>query len=437
MSIRRINDSIHDSIPVRAGALPRLNPAAYHGLAGDIVSAVAPCTEADPAALLISLLAAIGAVLGDGPHVMVGGSHHPVRIWPLLIGRTASGRKGESWAQTENIVTSFDSCFVAERTATGLSTGEGIIAALRDPPSADDDGGAVRDKRLLIVESEFGRTLGASRREGNTLSQALRSLWESGRAAVMTRADPLTCRGAHLVIVGHITPGELRLKLAESDIAGGLMNRFLPILVQRPQLLPDEAEAPDIRSLSADLSLRLSEARKPPFRYRRTEAAGKLWSSVYAAMAEDEEDGPLGEILARGPSYTLRLALAYAVIDGSREISTEHLMAALAVWQYAAASARHIFGQMSGRTDIDRLAAFLADAPNGHTRTEIIALFGRNKTADQIDALVNELEFRGDVTMQTEKTGKPGRPTVRAYWTGSHRDALTEVLDREQHQETA
>lgn len=423
------------SIPLRDASLPRLDPSAYHGITGQIVSAVAPHTEADPAALLVSVLAAAGAVAGDGAHVLVGGSRHPMRIWPLVIGRTASGRKGESWAQTENTVISFDPSFAAKNIASGLSTGEGIIAAQRD---SDDDDAAPRDKRLLVVESEFGRTLGVTRREGNTLSQVLRGLWESGRAAVMTRADPLTCSGAHLVVVAHVTPHELREKLAgSSGIAGGLMNRFLPVVAHRPQLLSGEPEQPDTRAMAAQLGRAVEQARMAgQVRYRRTAAAEKLWDEAYRAIADDEEDGPLGEILARGPSYALRLALTYAVLDTAAAIGEEHLTAGLAVWQYAAASARHVFGDLGARTDLERLARYLADSPTGRTRSEIIGLFSRNRSADEITALVGELVRRGDAQTETERSGKAGRPTERAYWTGAPADALSELLGRHALEET-
>src|SRR6185436_8314623 len=41
---------------------------AYHGLAGEWVRLIGPETEADPAALLIQMLVAIGNLIGRGPH---------------------------------------------------------------------------------------------------------------------------------------------------------------------------------------------------------------------------------------------------------------------------------------------------------------------------------------------------------------------------------
>jgi hypothetical protein len=46
---------------------PKLDPAALHGLAGDAVRLLEPHTEADPAGLLVCLLAAFGNAVGPGP----------------------------------------------------------------------------------------------------------------------------------------------------------------------------------------------------------------------------------------------------------------------------------------------------------------------------------------------------------------------------------
>jgi hypothetical protein len=53
----------------------------------------------------------------------------------------------------------------------------------------------------------------------------------------MTRS-PLCATSAHIVIVGHVTPGELRVKLKDAQLDGGTMNRFLPAASRRTKLRP-------------------------------------------------------------------------------------------------------------------------------------------------------------------------------------------------------
>ncbi len=416
------------STPARLPSLPRLDPAAYHGLIGDMVSEVAPSTEADPAAVLVSLLALAGAMTGDGPHVMVGASRHPPRIWPLVMGRTGSGRKGESWAVSESVLISADPHFASERLTSGLSTGEGLIAMFTDRKDEEGNVTAIADKRLLVTEQEFARVLTAARREHNTLSTVLRGLWDHGRAGVMTKGAPIHCHGAHLVVVAHITPHELLARLSGTDVSGGLLNRFLPVLAQRPHLLPSPPAA-GLESWGPQLDTVTIRARAAARRYRRDDAAEELWAGAYAAMAADEEDGPLGEVLARGPAYAMRLALLYALLDEARLIGADHLRAGLAVWAYAAASARRVFGA-AHQTDVEKLSAYLADGGGGRTRTEIRDLFGRHKSGKQIDAMLAELERAGHVTQEEDRSG-PGRPVVRAYWTGPAQDALSAYLNGE------
>jgi hypothetical protein len=57
----------------------------------------------------------------------------------------------------------------------GLSSGEGLIAQVRDPLE-DNDTQASADKRRLVVEPEFAQTLKVLAREGNTLSAIVRTV---------------------------------------------------------------------------------------------------------------------------------------------------------------------------------------------------------------------------------------------------------------------
>ena len=58
--------SISEMLPVPEGWPEPPAPDAYYGLAGDIVGAIAPHTEADPVAVLVQLLVAYGALIGGG-----------------------------------------------------------------------------------------------------------------------------------------------------------------------------------------------------------------------------------------------------------------------------------------------------------------------------------------------------------------------------------
>src|SRR5579863_7666514 len=60
--------------------------AVFSGLAGQIVAALAPHTEADPVAILVSLLVAFGSVVGTEPHYRVGPTAHRSNEFAVLVG---------------------------------------------------------------------------------------------------------------------------------------------------------------------------------------------------------------------------------------------------------------------------------------------------------------------------------------------------------------
>ena len=76
---------------------PMLAQEARQGLAGDVLAAIEPHTEADPVAVLVNTLIAFGNAAGRNPHVMVGADRHGLNLNAVLVGRSAKGRKGMSW----------------------------------------------------------------------------------------------------------------------------------------------------------------------------------------------------------------------------------------------------------------------------------------------------------------------------------------------------
>ena len=108
----------------RAGRLSRA--------AGQIVDTIAPHTEADPVAILTQLLVAFGAAVGRGAWFAVEATRHHPNEFLLLVGDSAKARKGSSWDHVRRLLDHADPT-IGSRTLTGLSSGEGLIWAVRDP----------------------------------------------------------------------------------------------------------------------------------------------------------------------------------------------------------------------------------------------------------------------------------------------------------------
>src|SRR6516225_6479353 len=157
---------------------PAIDDAAYYGLAGEVVRAIDPHTEADPIAILIQLLAYFGNIVGRNPYYRIEGDYHRANIFAVLVGDTSKSRKGTSAGRVRSITRHADETWVDERMKNGLSSGEGLINEVRDErkmfnPKTEEieivELG-VTDKRLLVAEAEFANALAVMERAGNTLS---------------------------------------------------------------------------------------------------------------------------------------------------------------------------------------------------------------------------------------------------------------------------
>lgn len=89
-------------------------------------------------------------------------------------------------------------------------------------------------------------------------------------------------------------------------------------------------------------------------------------------------------------------------------------MAALALWDYAEASARYVFGEATGDPVADQILDAVRDAGDeGMTRTEISNLFGRHKNAGHINRALSLLLAARRVRRESEDTG--GGPSERWF----------------------
>ena len=120
---------------------------AYYGLAGEIVDALEPATEADPVALLITLLTVVGNIVGVDPHWEVSGTRHSLRINPVFVGPTSKARKGTSWGTMKALLSIAAPEWLAACVKSGLSSGEGLIWAVRDEIRKTE---AVREKGRIV-----------------------------------------------------------------------------------------------------------------------------------------------------------------------------------------------------------------------------------------------------------------------------------------------
>jgi hypothetical protein len=419
---------------------PVLAEEAFYGLAGDIVRIIEPHTEADPAALLVQLLAGIGIAIGRNPFFEAEADRHRMNLYAILVGRSSKSRKGTSWGYVSRLLSESEPDWNKLETS-GLSSGEGLIWAVRDPiekmepiregktvktyQSVITDHG-VPDKRLLVQEAEFASTLRVLSREGNTLSAIIRDAWDKGTLRTKVKNSPAEATDTHIGIVAHITADELKQYLSRTEAGNGFANRFLFICVSRSKSLPEggNLNPHDLVPLRERLAKALAFA-KTTGQMRRDEDARKIWCAVYDDLAEGRL-GLFGAITARAEAQVLRLSCLYALLDESSIVRRPHLLAALALWDYALDSARFIFGDALGDSTADEILTALRSNPAGMTRTEIRDFFGRNRRADEISRALTLLAEHGMASFQKESdTG--GRSLERWHATARGTTFTTEA----------
>ena len=395
-----------------------LDEAAFHGVIGDWVRSVSPNTEADPAALLFQGLVTFGNIFGRNPHFMVEATEHHCNEFLLLVGNTSKGRKGTSWDHARIIAKATDTYWESECIKSGLTSGEGLIYNVRDPQGkrgkTPADAG-VADKRLVAYESEFANVLKIIERKDNTLSAVIRDAWDRGNLRTLAKNSPVKATGAHISIISHVTNNELMARLSETESFNGFANRFLFVCVKRSKLLPEGGGSVNLTGIMPRFQQAVEFA-KTMAEMRRDEEARAIWYEIYEELTRDQP-GILGSVLARDAAHVVRLSMIYALLDCSAVIRWEHLMAALACWEYIEASARYIFGSMAGDPMADKIYDAARQAKDsGITKTYIQrTLFQRNISSERIDQAIGVLKTMRKVRVQN--IGTQGRPETRIFVT--------------------
>lgn len=385
-----------------------LEPEALYGFPGQVVLTIEPHTESSQAAILASFLAGAGILLGRGPHVYRDGSRHAANEFFMLVGPTATGKKGSATRRVDELFLYTDSYDYTNSITRGLGSGEALIEAVAC--SEEERKFGEPEKRALVFEEEFSKPLKVMRREGSILSETLRAAWDGAVLSNRTKGKRLEARKAHISILGHITEEELQEEMSSVSVFNGFANRFLWIYTERSKSLPfgggDVPLAPLVKTLHDSL-IYASTLERLEF----DPSAARLWAEggLYDLLV-NRPPGLLGAVTTRAASHVTRLALQYAVWDLEQEIRVPHLLAALAVWDLSERTCERIFGTSCGDSYADTILEVLTERyPGGMTRTEIRDHFRRNAAAGRIPKALRLLEAAGKAGRVEIATG--GRPT--------------------------
>lgn len=401
-----------------------LNKSALYGIVGKIVEAIDPHTEADLAAILMQFLVCFGSVIGRTAFYVIDGGKHFTNLFLVVVGASATGRKGTSFNHVKNLFTSVDPLWAKNCIAEGLSSGEGLIYTVRDPVfGVSKEGTKVitdlgcEDKRLTDIETEFMNTLGVMTRLGNTLSAMIRRAWNGETLATLTRNAPMKSTEPHISIIGHITKPEYLKGISKTETTNGFANRFIHCASKRSKSLPlgGKLHTVDFAHILDHLRKAIEFA-KTVSQMRMDEQAIELWVRNYEHLVgEDKGDNLFADVTARATGHVVRIAMIYALLDFSNVIRVQHLEAALECWRYAEDSAKYIFGNMPSDPTAEKILKALKATDNGLTQNQLMNLFSRNIHSSQIKIALSILLESGRINFRKERLDNNSKkPTT--FW---------------------
>ena len=411
---------------------PRPDPACLYGLVGDVARAGSETTEANPFAVAANFIAFMGCAVGRGPYMPVGNTWHHARQFMLHIGRSGRGRKGDAVSligRIEHALKALSPDATPQVHRGGLSSREGLVHLIHDGyTEGQKEVEPVLDKRLLVIESEFANVLHQGKREGNTLSAALRDCWDGVSMKPATKTSRLWATDPHIALVGAVTPSELLGLMASRELTNGFANRFMMLWAERPKLMafPRPTRQEDVNALAERVLevLQFCQAErwadKDHMRVELSQDARKRYEVLYYGELNDNSAGErITALIERRAPMLLRLAMLFALCDKTTTVEVHHINAALAWVRYSVESVKFIFASAADEVEVaevndtvQKIVDFLTVHKRVTRKQITVDCFKGHVNKTRIDAALDELLSCNPprITVQEDRSG-PGRPT--------------------------
>jgi putative DNA primase/helicase len=417
---------------------PVADTACLHGLIGDVARVGNKGTETNAVAIAANFMAYLSCAIGRGVYLPIGNTRHHARLFCLHIGRSGRGRKGDAVSlvlRIDQALREMDEAFAPQVHRGGLSSREGLVALMHDGyRQGRQDVPAIEDKRLWVVESEFANVLHQGRRDGNTLSAALRDCWDGVDLKPATKSNRLYASQPHVCLSGAISPSELTGLMSARELTNGFANRFLMIWAERSRMLPFPKETP--QTVVEHLARRTREVLafvradrhgdRDHLRMELSPQAQWRYAQLYRGELNDDlGDGVVGALLERRAPMLLRLAMLMALTDLQTRIDAPHIDTAMAWIRHATASVRFVFVSAAEEAKLaqvrelsSRVLVFLRERGQA-TRSQISTECFRGKVAKaRLDASLEHLLAatppKISVQWGERADGAPGAP-LRVY----------------------
>lgn len=388
-------------------APPQPTPAMFYGFVGEVARIAGDGTEINPVAAAMVMLSFLGANVGRDSFLLINNTFHHPRLFTMHIGRSSSGGKGDSQQLVHRVrryIEAKDSALLGKTHNGGLSTREGLAAMIHD---GFGESPAIVDKRLWIIESEFANVLHQSKREGNTLSSAIREVWDGGDIKPATKSKTVGISNPHIGIHANITPAELNKMLSAGEMTNGFANRFLMVWAENVGFEPFPKPTPsrmieELAEKTMDI-LHFAKGGYPNshngLEMMLSQSARQRYAEAYPSLRRPLDNEFVASLVARRAPYALRLAMLFALTDKTRVIETCHLESALAWMDYALQTVKFVFSdkasdprQAETRQNAAKILAFLRLRPEGSSIREIHHdCFQKHGSGEKIDSALRLL----------------------------------------------
>lgn len=375
--------------------------AAFDGLLGECVAAIAPGTDASTVGLLGSLLAFCGAL------VPAQARFHRIQTtspFIALVGESSVGRKGTAMMRARDAVASaIEPMYVNRVILDGLNSGEGLVTTLHYKREAFPHEPTVG----LVFEEEYAALLASRSREGSTLDPKMRAAFDGGPLSNRRSGETKQILPPYwLPALIAITPDELRRRLEAGALQSGSANRWLYLPVRKRDITPTN----DDPTLPAKLRRDLTAARRWALDTMRTLA---VEPAVTTALGEYDDflpgvsHGASRDLTRRLGVIAFRVALVHAAVERSSTVTKGHLGRAMALTEYAREGIPWVFGEVVGSPDADLLLRNLLESGR-LTKNAITRGIVRDPIRQQ--AAIDELVRLGRATVVTTRPERGGRP---------------------------
>lgn len=311
---------------------PAPPPEVYHGWFGGYLEMVSETTEAPDQFHLAAALTIVGAYAGRNVHVR----HASIRTYPnlytVLVGLSSESKKDTAIARAWEMAV--DPPWSRTRTASPYAERNSVASA------ESFIKGLSQTSNVIVRMSEFSEILANARRKGTTtILTMLMKAWDTpNQLSNDSITNPATAVNPYVSILAGTQPDVLAGDLIGTDITSGFANRVLFVPGSGKARMPRPPEVDErglhehwlivkrnLQTYGIDQRLEITwDAR-----------AMELWDHFY--MMPRGESAIERTMSQRHQNMVLKIALIYALTDGAKTITFDHLEHAIAFidWEWA------------------------------------------------------------------------------------------------------